>query len=89
MDGAPVPGNLLTRAKPNPIAASGVVEEPDQTSSSSRPSDQTIMQSDRHELRLLRAFLIEKVGGNDQVPAEIFAGGKSNTHIKTSVVRLV
>src|SRR5262245_46433294 len=67
----PVPRDVDTAAEPDPLDAPHIVEEFYQACSTSRATDQAVVQADGHQLGVLGALCIEEVEGISHVLIKI------------------
>jgi len=85
---APVFGDILPRAEPDPVVPAHVIEKFDEPDGACRPADQAVMQSDAHDFRPVEAFLVEHVEAVDHVACEIL-GGAEAVVVVAVVVRFI
>ena len=86
----PVVRNVDTAAKPNPLEAAHVLEQPDEARATSRPADEPIMQPYGEKLgRALRALAIKHIERISHVGEKMLAGREAAILIETVVVCFV
>src|SRR5438132_13301083 len=86
----PVVSNVDTAAKPNPLEATHVLEQPDEARATSRSADGPIMQPYGEKLgRALRTLAIKHIERISHVGEKMFAGREAAILIETVVVCFV
>ena len=86
----PVVRNVDTAAKPNPLEAAHVLEQPDETRAASRSADEPIMQPYGEELgRAVRALAIKHIERISHVGEKMLAGREAAIFVEAVVVCFV
>ena len=86
----PVVRNVDTAAKPNPLEAAHVLEQPDQARATSRSADEPIMQPYGEKLgRALRALAIKHIERISHVGEKMLAGREAAIFVEAVVVCFV
>jgi hypothetical protein len=75
-------------AEPNFVVPGGMFQEADQADGARRPADQTVVKTDAHEPRRIRALLVQQIETIDHVAREIF-GRPEAVMVVAVVVSLV
>src|SRR3982074_760280 len=82
--------NIDATAKPDAFEAAHVLEQPDQPSASSRPSDQPVMQTDGEKLRrAFLAFAVENVERVAHVGEKLLPGREAAVLVEAIVVGFI
>src|SRR2546430_1079992 len=77
MHRAPVLGDLPPGRDPHLVMLADMFEEPNQAGDAPRPTDQAIMQGERHQFGAIGAFGVERVEAVDHILSEVVANGKA------------
>src|SRR6267378_7091117 len=88
MDAAPVLGDLASGADPHPVAGGDVIEELDEPGNPAWAPGQPVVQCQRHQLGVVRAFLVHHLEAVDHVAGEIFAGRETEVLVVAIVICL-
>src|SRR5467141_3666830 len=86
MDAAPVLGDLAAGADPHPVAGGEVIEELDEPGNPAGAPGQPVVQCQRHQLGVVRTFLVHHLKAVDHVARELPAGRETEVLVETIVI---
>src|SRR6266436_8494272 len=82
MDAAPVLGDLAASADPHAVTGGNVIEECDQPGDPAEAAGQAVVQRQRHQLGVVRTFLVHHLEAIDHVASEVLAGREAAVFVK-------
>src|SRR5437016_5681729 len=74
---APMSGDVASGAEPDFVARARMIEELDESDRLRWPADQPVMQRQTHQLRPLRALLVERLEAVDHIVGEFVCGAEA------------
>src|ERR1700738_1673980 len=88
MDAAPVLGDLASGADPHPVAGGDVSEELAEPGDPAGAAGQPVVQCQRHQLGVVRTFLVHHLEAVDHVARAVLARRETEVLIETIIIGL-
>src|SRR5258708_20638695 len=88
MNVPPVFGDPRACAEPDLVVLAYMLEETDEADGAGRAADQSIMQPDAHELRVVATSSIDQIEAVAEIARELRGGAEAEIEVEAIVVRL-